>query len=228
MHTYQHSWGGYTGVVKSLTPRWSLGGTANASSSVQSNQDFFLRAGPALEFDLFPYAQSTRRQVVFRYTPGIRVANYTEYTIYDKLKETHPDHQFLIGAEMTPKWGSVSASTTYSALLDDLSKYGLDLNGYLSWRIRTGLNLNFGGGYARIRNQLNLKRGKQEQQVSTPAIAAVTHGIQLLRQCRIELHVWLNFPERGESTNVDEQFLLIAKNGTALKAVPWHCLARFQ
>ncbi|MEP6836101.1 MAG: hypothetical protein ABJB74_22110 [Gemmatimonas sp.] len=164
LRTYQNSWGGSGGVVKSLNPRWSLGGTASASSSVQSNQDFFLRAGPALEFDVYPYAQSTRRQVIFRYTPGVRVANYTEPTIYDKLEETHPDHQFLIGADMTQKWGSISASTTYSALLDDLSKNNLDLNGYVSWRITTGLSFDFGGGYSRIRNQLNLKRGEQEQQ----------------------------------------------------------------
>lgn len=164
LRTYQHSWGGNASVVKSLTPRWSLGGTANASSSVQSNQDFFLRAGPAIEFDIFPYDQSTRRQVIFRYTPGVRVANYTEYTIYDKLAETHPDQQILVGAELTQSWGSVSASTMFNQLLDDLSKNSLDLNGELSWRITTGLNLNIGGGYSRIRDQLNLKRGKQEQQ----------------------------------------------------------------
>lgn len=164
LRTYQHSWGGNAGVAKSLTPRWSLGGTASASSSVQSNQDFFVRAGPALEFNVFPYAQSTRRQVIFRYTPGVRMANYTEYTIYDKLEETHPDHQFLVGTEMTQSWGSVSASATFNQLLDDRSKSNLDLSGYLNWRIMTGLNLSIGGGYERIRNQLNLKRGEQEQQ----------------------------------------------------------------
>lgn len=164
LQTYQHSWGGNGGLVRSLSPRWSLGGTANASSSVQSNQDFFLRAGPALEFNFFPYAQSTRRQVIVRYSPGVRTANYTEPTVYDKLKETHPDHQFLIGTEVTQKWGSISASTSYNALLDDLAKYNLDVNGYISWRITTGLNLDFGVGYSRIRNQLNLKRGEQEQQ----------------------------------------------------------------
>lgn len=164
LRTYQHGWNGNAGVVKSLSARWSLGGTANASSSVQSNQDLFLRAGPALEFNLFPYVQSTRRQVIFRYTPGVRVADYTEYTIYDKLKETHPDHQFLLGTELTQKWGSISANTTFSQLLDDPSKSNLEVSGYISWRIVTGLNLNVGGSYERIRNQLNLKRGAQEQQ----------------------------------------------------------------
>ena len=164
LHTYQHGWSGNAGVVKSLSPRWSLGGTANASSSVQSNQDLFLRVGPALEFNLFPYAQSTRRQIIFRYSPGVQTANYTEYTIYDKLNETHPNHQFLLGTELTQKWGSIYANTTFNQLLDDRSKSNLEVSGYISWRIVTGLNLNIGGSYERIRNQLNLKRGAQEQQ----------------------------------------------------------------
>lgn len=164
LRTYQHSWNGNAGVVKSLSARWSLGGTAQTSSSVQSNQDLFLRAGPALEFNVFPYVQSTRRQIIFRYTPGVRYANYAEYTIYDKLKETHPDHQFLVGTEITQKWGSISANTTFNQLLDDRSKSNLEVGGYVSWRIMTGLNLNIGGSYERIRNQLNLKRGEQEQQ----------------------------------------------------------------
>ncbi|MEO7997187.1 MAG: hypothetical protein ABI852_07055 [Gemmatimonadaceae bacterium] len=164
LRTYQHGWSANLGVVKSLSPRWSLGATTNASSSVQSNQDLFLRIGPAIEFDVFPYSQSTRRQIIFRYTPGVRTLNYTEYTIYDKLKETHPDHQFLIGTELTQKWGSISANTSFNQLLDDLDKANLEVGGYVSWRIVTGLNLNIGGSYERIRNQSNLKRGAQEQQ----------------------------------------------------------------
>lgn len=164
LQTYQHNWGGNSGAVKSLTPRWSAGASASVSSSVQSNQDVLLRAGPALEFNVFPYAESTRRQIIFQYSPGVRYANYTDSTIFGKLKETHPDHQFLLAAELTQSWGSVSASTSFNQLLDDLSKSNLNVNGNLSWRIVTGLNLNVGGSYSRIRNQLNLKRGKQGQE----------------------------------------------------------------
>ncbi|MGV3711230.1 MAG: hypothetical protein ACO1Q7_20590 [Gemmatimonas sp.] len=164
LKTYQHSWNGNAGAVRSLTSRWSLGATTQLSSSVQSNQDLFMRAGPALEFNLFPYTESTRRQLIFRYTAGVRYADYTAHTIYDKLSETHPDHQMLIGTDIRQSWGNISASATFNQLLSDPSKNNLDLNGYISWRITTGLNFDVGGGYGRIRNQLNLKRGEQAQQ----------------------------------------------------------------
>lgn len=164
LQTYQHSWGGDGGVVKSLTPRWSTGVSASVSSSVQSNQDLLLRVGPALEFDVYPYSESTRRQIIFQYSPGVRYADYADTTIFGKVKETHPDHQFLVAAELTKSWGSVSASTSFNQLLDDFSKSNLNVDGKVSWRIITGLNLNVGGSYSRIRNQLNLKRGKQGQE----------------------------------------------------------------
>lgn len=164
LRTYQHSWNIDGSLVKSLTPRWSLGGSARAFSSVQSNQDLFLRIAPAIEFDLYPYTESTRRQVVFRYGPGYRIANYSEMTVYEKLKESHPDHQLIIASEITQPWGSISAATRFNQLLDKPDVYNLGVDGYVSWRIVTGLNLNFGGGYSRIRDQLNLKRGAQDPQ----------------------------------------------------------------
>ena len=164
LNTYLHGYNADATLVKSISPRLSLGAQSYLVSSVQSNQDLTARLSPAIEFDLFPYAQSTRKQVVVRYGPGIRYANYHEYTIYDKLSETHPDHQLLIASELTQPWGSVSASTTFKQLLDEPSKSNFDVNGFVSWRIVTGLNLNFGGGYTRIRDQLNLKRGEQEAQ----------------------------------------------------------------
>ena len=164
LHTYQHGWNANVGLVKSLTPRWSFGGTTSFVSSVQSNQNLFVRIGPAIEYDLFPYSQSTRRQVIVRYTPGIRYADYADYTIYNKLSETHPDHQFLLGAAITQPWGSISATSGFNQLLDEPSKINIDVNGSVSWRVVTGLSLDVGGGYSRIRNQSNLKRGEQAQQ----------------------------------------------------------------
>lgn len=164
LRTYQHGWNGDAAIVKSITPHWSTGVQSRAFSSVQSNQDLNFRIAPAIEYDVYPYNESTRRQIIFRYGPGIRYADYSELTIYDKLKETHIDHQLMVGTEVTQSWGSISASTVFNQLLDDPSKNNLGVNGYLSWRIVTGLNLNFGGGYSRIHDQLNLKRGEQESQ----------------------------------------------------------------
>ena len=48
-------------VVKSLTPHWSAALLANAQKSTFLNYDLRTRVAPGVEYDIFPYAQSTRR-----------------------------------------------------------------------------------------------------------------------------------------------------------------------
>jgi hypothetical protein len=164
LKTYLHGYDSEGSLVKSVSARWSVGAQSFVSSSVQLNEDLALSVGPAVEFDVFPYAQSTRKQVVFRYGPGVSYTKYHDITIYDKLKETHPNHQLLVAAQLTQPWGSVSASSTFRQLLDEPDKSNLNVNAYVSWRVATGLNLNVGGGYTRIRDQLSLRLGTQESQ----------------------------------------------------------------
>jgi hypothetical protein len=158
--TYQHSWNSDWLLVKSLGEHWSVGQQTTAMSSIQSNQDLALRFGPAIEYDVFPYSQSTRQQVVLRWGPGVRLLNYRKLTIYDKMKETHPDHRLLVASDITRPWGNIGGSVSFNQFLHDMTKRSADLNAFVSWRIVTGLNFNVGGGYSQIRDQLNLERGE--------------------------------------------------------------------
>lgn len=151
-------------MVKSINEHWSIGMQANASSSVTSNLELGTRIGPAIEFDLFPYSQSTRRQVIARYSVGLKTLNYDSLTIYDKLKESLPDHRLVVAAEATQPWGGFYGSVTGSQYLNQPSKYRIDGYAGMNWRIVRGLNLGFDMGYTKLRDQLNLKRGTASQE----------------------------------------------------------------
>lgn len=150
--------------VKSLGDHWSAGVQANAASSVTSNLDLGLRLGPALEYDIFPYSQSTRRQIIFRYSVGVKALNYDSLTIFSKLKETRPDHRLTIAGEATQPWGGFFGNVTASQYLNEPSKYRIDGFAGINWRIVRGLNLGFDIGYTKLRDQLNLKRGTASQE----------------------------------------------------------------
>lgn len=151
-------------VVKSLNNHWSIGVQANASSSVTSNLELGTRFGPAIEFDLFPYSESTRRQVVARYSVGVKTLDYDSLTIFDKMKETLPDHRLVLAAEATQPWGGFYGSVTGSQYLSQMSKFRIDGYMGMNWRIVRGLNLGFDMGYTKLRDQLNLKRGTASQE----------------------------------------------------------------
>ena len=106
---YQRNFNSDNLVVKSLNDHWSIGAEANAGSSKFRNQDFAARINPAVEYNLYPYSQSTRHQLAIRYGLGVQTANYIDTTIYGKLAETHPIQRLVVAPAMQQSWGGIFA-----------------------------------------------------------------------------------------------------------------------
>jgi hypothetical protein len=143
-------------LVKSISDHWSIGGSTRLSSSSYSNENILFNLMPGIEYDLFPYSESTRRQLRLLYSAGFSLVQYMDSTIYDKMRENLWLHSLSAAYEVVQKWGSVDFTLTYSNYLHDWSKNNLSFYGYLSLRIAKGLNVNFGGGASLIHDQLNL------------------------------------------------------------------------
>jgi hypothetical protein len=145
-------------IVKSLSDHWSFGGSAGLSQSSYSNVRLNMNFRPGIEYDLFPYSQSTRRQLRILYTAGFKHVNYLDTTIYNKIRESLWVHSLEASYEVVQKWGSIEFSMEYSNYLHDWSKNNLSMDGYFNLRIAKGLSVNFGGGASLIHNQLNLRK----------------------------------------------------------------------
>ncbi len=143
-------------IVKSLSDHWSAGGSTSLGSSSYSNKKLYYNLMPGIEYDLFPYSESTRRQLRILYSAGISLVQYTDTTIYDKIKENLWLHTISASYEVVQKWGSIDFTLTYSNYFHDWSKNNLSFDGYLSLRITKGLNVTFGGGASLIHDQINL------------------------------------------------------------------------
>lgn len=143
-------------IVKSITDHWSVGGSTRISSSSYSNEKILYNLMPGIEYDLFPYSESTRRQLRLLYSAGFNLVQYMDSTIYDRIKENLWLHSLSAAYEVVQKWGTIDFTLSYSNYLHDWSKNNLSFDGYLSLRIAKGLNVNFGGGASLIHDQLNL------------------------------------------------------------------------
>jgi hypothetical protein len=144
--------------VFSLTPHWSAGGIVDISRNSSVNLDLGIRGGPAIEYNIYPYSESTRRQFTFRYTPGLRSFDYVEETVYDKTSEVLPLHSFDVELDVRQPWGSVHGGLHASQYLHDLSKHNVRLDGYINFRVFRGLDFNMGGNISRIKDQLYLPK----------------------------------------------------------------------
>ena len=146
--------------VKSLDEHWSIGGWVSASSSTYSNIDFAFTLHPAIEYNFFPYSQSTRRQLRALYKVGYGYHKYREMTIYDKMKEGLWNESLSITLELNEPWGTAELSLEGSHYFHDFKKNRLELSGDLSLRIYKGLSLNIEGSYSAIHDQVALPRGE--------------------------------------------------------------------
>ena len=114
---------------------------------------------PGIEYDLFPYSQSTRRQLRVLYQIGYNNASYSDSTTYFKLNEDLYVHSLMSAYEVIQKWGSVNISFRYRNYLHDWSLNNIYFYGNLRFRIVKGFSVNLYGNYSIIHDQINLPKG---------------------------------------------------------------------
>ena len=146
-------------IVKSISEHWSVGAFFSVFSSKYANVDLSINPAPAIEYNLFPYSESTRRELRFLYRIGYNSMRYREETIYEKTYENLFQQSLSVIYELKRKWGTLSISLEGSNYFHDFSKNRLRFSGDLSLRLVKGLNFDIYGNYRRIRDQLSLPRG---------------------------------------------------------------------
>lgn len=145
-----------TTAVWSLGPHWSWGVSAEAGSDTPANQRLYVRGGPALEYSLFPYAEATSRQITALYRIGAATFRYEEETVFERMRETRPEHSLEVTADFRQPWGELIVSLEGSHLLDDPAKHRVDLFSNLEIRLFRGFNLDIRGNVARVKDQIYL------------------------------------------------------------------------
>lgn len=152
--------------VKSLGPHWSAGLTADIGSSTFLNQRRSMDIMPAIEYDVFPYSESTRRQLRFQYTAGISHYDYEDTTIYLKTHETIPTQRLTASLAEQQPWGTINVSWLGRNFINDPSKREAQLGGQVSLHVVKGLSFNLGGNVSSIRDQVYLaKQGVTDEQI---------------------------------------------------------------
>src|SRR5439155_18645482 len=93
-------------IVRSLGGHWSAGVEISADRSTYSNEDLAFKGGPAIEFDVFPYDQSTRKLLRFLYRVTANYFKYSDTTIFERVRETRPQQALVVGLSATQPWGT--------------------------------------------------------------------------------------------------------------------------
>jgi hypothetical protein len=153
-------------IVKSRGEHWSAGLYGSVLSSIYSNTKFSWNSAPALEYNVFPYSESTRREFRFLYKVDYTNIRYNEETIFDKIHENLIDESLSCTFEIKEKWGSVSTTLEGSHYFHDFKKNRLRFHTNINLRLYEGFSLNVHGNITRIHDQLSLtKEGVTEEEI---------------------------------------------------------------
>lgn len=146
-------------TVWSLGGNWSIGGFIEVLRSDFANYKSSWTLSPAIEYNLFPYAESNNHYVGFMYKIGPTYFDYIEETIYLETEELRFRQNLSLDISLNKKWGQLSGSAAYGHYFHDFSKHRLTFSGNADLRLYKGLSLNFSGYYALQRDQLNIAKG---------------------------------------------------------------------
>lgn len=151
-------------AVKSLTDHLSAGLISSAYSSIFDNYRINATLAPAIEYNIFPYSESTKRQIRFTYKVGARHNEYNEETIYNQFSETLMFENLGISAKFQEKWGSISAKVNASHYFHNIALNRLNFRTSLKLRLFKGFSLNMSGNLSLIHDQISLPLGDASEE----------------------------------------------------------------
>jgi hypothetical protein len=161
-----HGYGFEGLVVKSLGDHWSAGAYLSMTSSTYSNIKFSVTPAPAVEYNVFPYADSTRRQFRFLYKIGYSYAVFHEPTIYDKTRQGLFHESLAATLEFKQPWGTAEVSLEGSHYFFTPFKYRVEMGAEVSFRVWRGLSFEVDGRFAKIHDQIYLpKQGATPEEI---------------------------------------------------------------
>ena len=144
--------------VKSKGEHFSIGGRVNYTQSTSQNYDGRYKFSPCIEYNIFPYSESSEHRFSLLYGVSANYNDYTDTTVYFKKSEFFFSHLLDVSYQNLQTWGSFSFSIYGDQILDidDLKKYNIGISSNISWNIAKGLALNFGGYIDLDRAQIHL------------------------------------------------------------------------
>lgn len=141
-------------TVFSLNDHWSTGFKVRTFKSTFMNTDLMTSVSPAIEYNVFPYSQATRKQILLNYSIGPQYYNYIDTTyLYNAVEDLLWMHNLSLVSEYIQKWGRIRFTAGYSNFLHDFTLNNLRMIGTLGLRIIKGLEVSFSGSYSIINDQ---------------------------------------------------------------------------
>jgi len=146
--------------VKSLGEHWSVGSSGNYYSDTYLNLKSSYSIGPALEFSIFPYTQSLKRELTFAYRVRYVWHNYISLSKLGFYDYSYPFHSLYFNVRYRQPWGNVTSRVSASNHLNNFEYKRLEFSNWLSVRVFKGLSVSLNAHFTYKQDQIYLPAEK--------------------------------------------------------------------
>ncbi len=162
-------------IVRSINDHWSVGAQSNLMHSTYLNINYGASFKPGIEFNLYPYSESTIHQMRILYAIGPEYYVYIDTTIFDKTRELLWRQKLSLNYEIVQKWGSISFELEGKTYLHDFTKNSLKFSTELNIRVFKGFSVFSVASVGSVHDQLYLpKAGASVEEILTRQHALAT------------------------------------------------------
>lgn len=149
--------GAYNQDAITIKNHWAVGYSTDFYSSTVTNMRSSISFSPVIEYNIFPYIESTKRQFRFNYKVGFQHVDYVNLTYRDQMSDMFLSQSFSARYRLVKNWGNVGIGMGLRHLYDQEHFFNVNFSPSISWNIFKGFNFNVQGNYSIVRDQFFLK-----------------------------------------------------------------------
>ena len=146
-------------IVRTGGPRFSWGLRGMAEYSTFSNYALRLELFPSVEYNLYPYTESSRHQLSALYGIGLVHNNFLDTTIFNLMRQDLWGQNLSVAMKFIETWGNLTVGVSGISYLSNTDFYRVTLSSEALFRLYRGFNLQIRGGVSVIHDQFNLPKG---------------------------------------------------------------------
>jgi hypothetical protein len=140
----------------SINSHWSAGGFAEAERSFFENKDVEFATGPAIEYNIFPWSESTRRQATLRYAVEFVYFDFHSTSVDSLLTASRARHSLEFAVDVQQPWGEIFGSIEGTQYFQDLATHRIETFVFLEYRLFRGFSIDLFAEFDRIKDQFFL------------------------------------------------------------------------
>jgi hypothetical protein len=149
--------GAYNQDAITIGDHWAVGYSTDFYSSTVTNMRTSLAFSPAVEYNIFPYSESTKRQFRLNYKLGFQHLDYVSPTYRNHMNDMFLSQSFSARYRLVKNWGNIGVGVGFRHLYDEEHFFNVNFSPSISWNIFKGFNFNVQGNYSIVKDQFFLK-----------------------------------------------------------------------